>query len=293
MNEPQYVRATTIDEAITELTNASGDGLIVAGGTVVCTLFNQHLASPKVLVDISRIPNLSDVGVADNGSILIGALVTHDQILRSSTIIEKVPLLNEIAGGTSCARLRNRGTIGGNLCTIGSQGDAATGLIALGAMLHLLGPTGARVIPLERFYADEFTIDLKADEILEKIELPPIEQNLKYGFCKLGPRKAMDWTQITVSVVFDGSGKAMKDIRIGMNGVSNAPSRPLKIERWLEGNEADKIDWDALAIVLSEEVAPESDLVYSAQFKKRLAGVALRRALEHAIKKPNTDIKGE
>ncbi len=78
-----------------------------------------------------------------------------------------------------------------------------------------------------------------------------------------------------------------------MNGVSNAPSRPLKIERWLEGNEADKIDWDALAIVLSEEVAPESDLVYSAQFKKRLAGVALRRALEHAIKKPNTDIKGE
>ena len=62
---------------------------------------------------------------------------------------------------------------------------------------------------------------------------------------------------------------------------------------WLEGNEADKIDRDALAIVLNEEVAPESDLVYSGQFKKRLAGVALRRALEHAIKKPKTDIKGE
>ena len=282
MSETEYVRAVSVDEAVKELANANGDGLVVAGGTVVCTLFNQHLATPKVLIDISRIMDLREIEVSNNGGLLIGALVTHDDILRSPVIGSRAPLLTEIAEGTSCARLRNRGTIGGNLCTIGSQGDAATGLIALGAILHLRGPGGARTVPLEEFYADAFVVDLGSDEIMEKIELPASLGTTRHGFCKLGPRQAMDWTQITVSVVFNSVGNLIEDIRIGMNGVSNAPIRPLPVELLLEGQEVDEVDWVNVIRTLDREISPDADLVYSAPFKKRLAGVALRRAMEGA-----------
>ncbi|MEC7489902.1 MAG: FAD binding domain-containing protein [Pseudomonadota bacterium] len=282
MGETVYVRAVSVHEAVQELANARGDGLVIAGGTVVCTLFNQHLATPKVLVDISRIMNLREINMSNDGRLLIGALVTHDDILRSPVIGSRAPLLTEIAEGTSCARLRNRGTIGGNLCTIGSQGDAATGLIALGAILHLRGPGGARTVSLEEFYADAFMVDLGSDEIMEKIELPGLMETTRYGFCKLGPRQAMDWTQITVSVVFNSVENLIKDIRIGMNGVSNAPIRPLLVEHVLEGQEVDKIDWVNVIRTLDGEISPDGDLVYSAHFKRRLAGVALRRAMERA-----------
>lgn len=283
MAEPRYVRASSVDEAISALAAAGGEGLVVAGGTVVCTLFNQRLAAPDVLVDISRIGGLRRIERPPDGGLRIGALATHDDILRSPEIAVAAPLLAEIAEGTSCARLRNRGTIGGNLCTIGSQGDAATGLIALGATLQLRGPAGGRMLPLEAFYADAFEVDLGADEILEAIEVAPTNPAAGFGFCKLGPRNAMDWTQITASVVLAQAGGAIEIIRIGMNGVSNAPNRPQAVENMLTGANADRIDWTAVAATLGKEIDPQGDLIYSASFKKRLAGVALRRAVDHAL----------
>jgi carbon-monoxide dehydrogenase medium subunit len=285
MVEPRYVRATSVDDAIAALSSACTDGLIVAGGVVVGSLFNQGLASPSVLVDISRIVSLHRLETLANGDLLIGAMVTHEEMLRAPLIQDSAPLLSEIARDISCQRLRNRSTIGGSVCTIGGQGDPATGLIALGAELHVRGPEGERVLKIEDFYKNAFEVDLQSGEILETIRIPAQPPGIAFAFCKIGPRKAMDWTQITVAVVIRKSAAGVIDqMTIGMNGVANTPNRPKSIEAILRGP-PDRIAWPAVAAALADEVTPQTDLIYSAEYKLHLAGVALRRAVESAFQR--------
>jgi carbon-monoxide dehydrogenase medium subunit len=287
MIEPQYIRATSVDQAIDALTAAAGDGLIIAGGIVVSSLFNQHIASPSVLVDISRIHGMRTIA-RHSGRITIGALATHDDLLRSPDVRAATPLLKEIAEEISCSRLRNRGTLGGSLCTIGGQGDPATGLIALGARLHLRNPNGPRTAMVEDFYKNVFEVDLAPDEIVVSVDVPEMKPEVRYGFCKLAPRKAMDWTQITVSVAFTPRSGAYGDIRIGMNGVANTPNRPRATESLISVSKLGSIDWDAVRDTLGHEISPQGDLIYSEQFKRHLALVALRRAVESASARQQT-----
>ncbi|MCC6949705.1 MAG: FAD binding domain-containing protein [Bradyrhizobiaceae bacterium] len=279
MSEPQFVRARSVDHAIDTLKAAGGDGLIVAGGVVVSSLFNQRLASPAVLVDISRIKGLRYIKRTPNG-LSIGALATHDDIHRSADVKAVAPLLTEIAEDVSCPRLRNRGTLGGSICTIGGQGDPATGLIALGATMQIKGPGGERTAHIEDFYKDAFEVDLAPDEIVERIDVPAPQTGARFAFCKLGPRNAMDFTQITVSVVMAPTGSG---IRIGMNGVANAPNRPRATEALIATMNAGSINWTAVGKTLNGEISPQGDLVYSEDFKRHLALIGLRRAVERAL----------
>ena len=285
MSEPVYVRASSVEQAIAALGRAPADSLVVAGGTVVGSLFNQRLASPAVLVDISRIESLRGIDVRDNGELRLGALVTHEEIRRSSVVARTAPLLAEIAVDISCPRLRNRGTLGGSLCTIGGQGDPATGLIALGAWLELRGPSGPRVVELEKFYKDAFAVDLHDGEIVELAVVPSAVAASAFGYCKLGPRKAMDWTQITASVALTRkSARKIATIRIGMNGVGPTPSRPRQLEAFFTGRSIAPEIWTAAKLVLDQEISPATDVIYSETYKRHLAAVAVRRAVERALK---------
>jgi carbon-monoxide dehydrogenase medium subunit len=283
MSEPDFVRARSVGHAIEALKAADGDGIIVAGGVVVGSLINQRLAAPSVLVDISRIADLRYIRRTPQG-LVIGPLATHDDVMRSAEIAAAAPLLSEIALDISCPRLRNRGTMGGSICTIGGQGDPATGLIALGAKLKISGPAGERAAKLEDFYKNAFELDLAPDEIVERIDVPSPAEGSHYAFCKLGPRNAMDFTQITVAVVLTPAKcSATGSIRIGMNGVGNTPNRPRAAEKAIEAASGGAIDWSAVGEALNGEIEPQGDLVYSADFKRHLALVALRRAVERAL----------
>lgn len=285
MSEPDFVRARSVGHAIDTLKAADGDGVIIAGGLVISSLINQRLAAPSVLVDITRIEELCHIRRTPTG-VSIGPLATHDDVMRSAEIRSVVPLLSEIALDISCPRLRNRGTLGGSLCTIGGQGDPATGLIALGAELKINGPTGVRTARLEDFYKDAFALDLSPAEIVERVDVPAPATGSRYAFCKLEPRNAMDFTQIAVSVVLaPQQGDAVGDIRIGVNGVGNTPNRPRTAEKMIAAAKGGMIDWIAIGNALNREIEPQSDLVYSADFKRHLALVALRRAVERALKR--------
>lgn len=283
MSEPRYLRAKSVDEAVKALAAANGDGLIVAGGVVVGSLFNQQLASPSVLVDISRIADLHGIRQRPDGGLTIGAMVTHEQVLRSPLVNASAPLLSDIAKDISCPRLRNRGTIGGSVCTVGGQGDPATGLIALGATLCVRGTSGTRTVRIAEFYTNSFQVDLRSDEVLESIEVPPLSANTTFAFCKIGPRKAMDWTQITVAVLITAKKSgAIDDIVIGMNGISTTPNRPTAVETILR-RPPGKVDWSEIETTLVRDVPAQSDLIYSGEYKQHLGAVALRRAVDAAM----------
>ena len=192
--EKKYVRVRSVAEAIAALRDSGGTGVLIAGGLVVSSLLNQALLAAETIIDISRIEGLRRINVEPDGRLWIGALTTHDDILKSQVIAGAAPLLAEIAKDVACGRLRNRGTIGGSLCMIGQQGDPATGLIALGAELHIQGPNGNRVVLLEDFYREAFEIDLQPCEIVEGVSVARSNEPQQWGFAKLGPRNAMDWT---------------------------------------------------------------------------------------------------
>lgn len=280
---PDYIRARSVAEAADALRAAGGGGILVAGGTIIASLINQHLAEPSALIDISPIETMKSILVRGDGKVEIGALVTHEQMLRSADIHRHLPPMAEIAKDISSWRLRNRGTLGGSICTIGGQGDPATGLIALGAKLVLNRGRSQRTIPIESFYKDGFSLDLEEDEILEMVVVPPLPQNTRFAFGKEGPRNAMDWTQLTVSVVFTQTHGRIETIRIGVNGVAATALRARGAEAALTGVTIDAIDWKPVQVALAAETNPETDLVYSADFKRHLAGVLLKRAVTKAL----------
>ncbi|MBS7700454.1 MULTISPECIES: FAD binding domain-containing protein [unclassified Chelatococcus] len=280
---PDYIRARSVAEAAEALRAAEGGGILVAGGTIIASLINQHLAEPSTLIDISPIETMKSIRVHGDGKVELGALVTHEQVRRSADIQRHLPLMAEIAKDISSWRLRNRGTLGGSICTMGGQGDPATGLIALGAQLVLSRGHGQRTIPIESFYKDGFSLDLAEDEILETVLVPPVPQNAHFAFGKEGPRNAMDWTQLTVSVVFTEAQGRIETTRIGVNGAAATALRARGAEEALTGSALDAIDWKSAQAALAAEISPETDLVYSADFKRHLAGVLLKRAVNKAL----------
>ena len=283
--DKKYIRARSIADAIAALRESDNGGVLVAGGLVVSSLINQGLLAYQTVVDISRIDSLRRIAIEPDGRLLIGALATHNDILKSAAVAKVAPLLGEIAKDIACGRLRNRGTIGGSLCMIGQQGDPATGLIALGAELHIQGPGGKREVALEDFYREAFEIDLEPNEIVESVSVPPPAGPRQWGFAKLGPRDAMDWTQLAVSVVvsLDQPARTIKQIRVGMNGAAPAALRTRHAESALLGQMSSAIAWPAVTEALNHDIAPESDIAFSADYKRHLASVLLRRAVSKAL----------
>ncbi|MBX9845861.1 MAG: FAD binding domain-containing protein [Xanthobacteraceae bacterium] len=279
----RYVRPESVQAAI-EVLSREDDAVIVAGGIVVGSLINQHLATPSVLVDIGRIKELKSITADTEGALLIGALVTHNEILKSVEIARRAPLLVHIAKDISCERLRNRGTLGGSLCTVGGQGDPATGLIALGATITLGGKASKRDMAIEDFYTDGFSTAIKADELLEYVRVPDRRDGSIEGFCKIGPRSAMDFTQITVAIALecDGSG-TITAVRVGVNGLAPVALRAKQAEMALTGQRRDAIDWSKATQALQEDIRPDEDIIFSATYKRHLGAVALRRAAEDAF----------
>jgi carbon-monoxide dehydrogenase medium subunit len=283
--EKRYVRARSVAEAIAALRDSGDAGVIVAGGLVVSSLINQGLLAADTIIDINRIDGLRRISIELDGHLWIGALTTHSDILKSPVVAATAPLLAEIAKDIACGRLRNRGTVGGSLCMIGQQGDPAIGLIALGAELHIQGPNGKRVVPLEDFYGKAFEIDLQPSEIVVGVSVARRNEPQQWGFAKVGPRNAMDWTQLAVSVALslDQTRTTIKQIYIGMNGAAPAALRTRHAENALRGRAVHAIPWPDVIDSLQEDLAPESDVVFSADHKRHLASVLLKRAVAKSL----------
>ncbi|MCC6776766.1 MAG: xanthine dehydrogenase family protein subunit M [Hyphomicrobiales bacterium] len=277
------MRAESVEEAIAGLQSSGGDGVLVAGGTVIASLINQRLAAPSLLIDIGRISALKSIHTTPDDTLVIGALVTHQDLLRSPQVRAHSPLLTEIAKEISCGRLRARGTLGGSICMIGQQGDPATGLLALDAEVDIEGPRGSRRVPLRRFYRDAFTTDVAADEIVVAIRVQPPPTQSTFAFQKFGPRHAMDFTLLAVAVVVSAPRDTIEDVRIGMNGVAPTAIRATGAEALLRGHTTASADWPAILSAFQEEIAPPGDLIYSEQYKRHLAGVLLQRAITAAL----------
>ncbi len=282
----QYVRASTVEEAVDSLQASGGEGHVFAGGVALGILMNSKLLSPTWIVDIARIDALRKIEPSGDGGLRIGALVTHSEVEHSALVAERAPLLHAMAREIACGRVRNRGTIGGNVCFADPQGDPPAALLALEAVLRVRGPAGPRSIPIGTFFEDTYETALGEAEVLEAIEVPPMAQGACVAFGKFGARKAMDYAS-TISaavVVVGGQGGAIGEVRIGMGGVGKTPVRPAAVEAVLRGEGFGPDVRTTMENRLKDELDPVSDLTYSADYKRHVAAVLLGRTVESALR---------
>lgn len=284
MTETLYLRPTSLDQAIADLGDHGEEGKLIAGGVALVNLMNLKLLTPRVLIDISRIPGLDQIRQDADGTIRLGALVTHAALEESPMIRTAVPLLAAMAREIGCGRIRNRGTLGGNLCHADPQEDPPAALIALGAGLRIMGPQGERLVAADRFFVGTYETALHTDEILVEILVPRAGPGTGWSFLKFGPRRAMDYTStISIAVSLRLQGGTITTVGIGMAGVAATPLRAGRAESCLRGQAPAEALLQEASRVAAAETDPVSDLQYSAEYKRAMVPILVRRALRQAL----------
>ncbi len=262
-----YARASDVRHALELLAAADGQGRVVAGGQSLVAAMNMGLTAGDLLVDISRITELS--GVADEGvSLRIGALTRHAEVGADPLVRAHAPLLAEAVGYIAHAAIRNRGTIGGALAHADPAAEFPACVLALGGRLHVEGPDGAREIAAEAFFEDMFVTSLEDGEILTAVSVPKAEEGERQMIQEVA-RRSGDYALAGLCLVKRRAGHRVALFSVG--------PKPLLAENAMAA--LDTGDLDAAVAALSAEIDPPADTQASAAYRRHLAGVLLRRAV--------------
>ena len=271
-----YQRAASIDDAIAKLA-ASDGGKVIAGGHSLVPLMKLRLSEPGTLVDISRIPGLSGIKEA-GGRIEIGATTTHNDIATSKLLRDKCPMIAEAASEIGDPQVRNRGTIGGSIAHADPAADFPAVVLALDADIVLKGPNGSRTVKASAFFRGFYDVDLAPGELIVGVHFTPVKSA---AYAKLHQR-ASHYAIVGVAAALDVKGGAIQSARIGLTGATTHAMRLGGVEKALAGKKADGIA--AAAASAANEVADvNADLHASADYRKAMIPVFVRRAVEKAL----------
>lgn len=262
-----YARAESVGHALQLLAASDGQGRVLAGGQSLIAAMNMRLSVGDLLVDISKISDLSGVAV-EGDTLRIGALTRHAQIGSDPLVKSHAPLLTDAVAHIAHAPIRNRGTIGGALAHADPAAEFPACTLALGATMHVEGPTGPRAIAAEDFFEEVFTTALNEGEILTSITVPVAEAD-EVQIIEEVARRSGDYALVGLCLVKRAAGH-----RIALFSVGPKPILATGAMAALDAG-----DLDAALDALSAEIDPPSDTQASAAYRRHLAGVLLRRAV--------------
>ena len=262
-----YARAESVGHALDLLAGSDGQGRVLAGGQSLIAAMNMRLSVGDLLVDISKISELSGV-IVSGGTLRIGALTRHAQVGASQEVRTHAPLLTDAVSHIAHAAIRNRGTMGGALAHADPAAEFPACALALGATMHSEGPEGARAIPAEDFFEEVFTTALKEDEILTSMTLPVAEEG-EVQILEEVARRSGDYALVGLCLVKRASGHRVSLFSVG----------PKPILATVAMAALDAGDLETAVDAVSSEIDPPSDTQASAAYRRHLAGVLLRRAV--------------
>jgi carbon-monoxide dehydrogenase medium subunit len=268
-----YQRASSVDEAVALLGQHGDDAKLLAGGHSLLPLMRLRLAAPAVLVDIGRLDDLSYVR-SEGGHVRIGALTRHHDLATSDEVREQAPLLAHIAGQIGDPQVRHRGTIGGAIAHGDPASDLPAALLALRGSVVARGPRGEREIPADELFTAFLETALAPDEVMTEIRVPATG-GAGWGFQKF-VRRAQDWAIVGCATVL-GNG-ASDGPGVGLVHMGATPLRAPGVEESLRSGASPS----EAAARADEGTDPPDDLNASAEYRRHLAQVLVRRALESA-----------
>jgi carbon-monoxide dehydrogenase medium subunit len=283
MLRPEMVEPTTVDEAVAALQRSRG-AMALAGATDLIPAIRRGLAKPRVLVNLKRIPELTGMRRV-RGGVSIGALTTVADVLRSSLLAAGWPVLIETAREFGSAQIRSMATVGGNLCNATPSADFPLPLLALDARVWIAGPKGERELPLSEFFVGVNKTALAAGEIVTAIAIPRMPVRTGAAFVRLGVRRAMDLpiAAATAAITLASDGRKCTRARVALGAVAPTPMRAYAAERVIEGNAITRELIDTAAAAAARESKPLTDLRASAEYRREMTAVLVRRALEQAF----------
>ena len=279
----EFVAARNAQHAVALLAEHGPSARLIAGGTDLLADLKFTTEIPRVVVDISRVPDLKGIALRDDG-LAIGALVTHTEIMRSPIIKELFPALVDAAHTIGAVQTRNLGTLGGNLVTAVPSLDSGPTLIALEAQVMMLGPAGGRRMPLADFFTGPRKTALKPGELLIEIVIPKKNLGKPTSFQKFGLRKgqALALVNVAASVWLTGDKSRFVEPRIALGAVAPTVIRAPQAEAYLEDRAATPETMAEAGRIAAGEGKPISDFRASAEYRRELIAVLTRRALENA-----------
>jgi aerobic carbon-monoxide dehydrogenase medium subunit len=274
--EFDYHRAGSVDDAIRALAEGGPDAKLIAGGHSLVPLMKLRLATPSLLVDIGRLDELRGAGHADGGWTIRGATRHADLQDR-----DELGVLARAASLIADQQVRNRGTIGGSLAHGDPASDYPAVLLAAEGEVTARGSGGERRIAAVDLFQEYLTTALQADEVITAVHLPSLD-GWGWGYEKFA-RRAEDWAMVGVCALVKSTDGTCEDVRIGLTHMGSTPLRASAAEEALRGGPLDAEQIAAAAANAAEGTDPQGDLNATPDYKRHLARVLTRRALEQAV----------
>ena len=281
----KYYAPDSVAEVLALLHEHGYDAKILAGGQSLVPMMNFRLVQPSVLVDINNIPELSYIETHDKG-IRLGAMVRHSQAERDPLIKEKAPLVHETMPQIATAQIRNRGTIGGSLAHADASAELVVVTTALEAQFKIQNQKGERLVPASEFFVGLLVTCMEPDDLLVEIQIPPLLPRSGWSLKEVA-RRPHDFALMGVAAVLTLDKKERcTEARLVYLSAGDGPILAPEAAKLLIGNEiSSDLITAAAEKAATDEIDPGSDIHATADFRRHLANVLTRRALEEAVQR--------
>ena len=278
-----YERPVDINGALASLASHGGRAKVLAGGQSLLAMLNLRLLSPERLIDVSRLDELKYIRVAGN-ELRIGALTTHNTVLKSADVTMRCPIMAEAYRHVSHHSVRNRGTIGGSLCHNDPAAEMPLVVNLLGASLVARSKNGERVIAADQFFRGSFETVLEDDELLTEIRVPIPAKGHGWSFQEVSQRKG-DFALVATAAMLTLENGTCRNVRLGFRNVGERVSRLEAVETQIEGQTPSERLFSAAASAAMKAVEPPSDLHADADYRRDLVKALTERVLNKAVER--------
>ena len=283
----ELLRPPTLVGAL-EMMSTLDDAMLIAGGTDVVPAFRDLGPKPVHLIDLGLIKELNGIE-EENGKILIGPTTTHSQILASKLVEEAAPALHDSARWIGSVQIRNRGTVGGNLCNASPAADSAPPLLVHGAEAHICSLEEGHWIPLQELFKGPKMTVLEKNEILGGLRFPYVK-GAGSSFQRIGRRKGFTLSVVNAAVYAERDGDWLREVRIALGSVAPTPIRAPAVENKIRGRRMseDLIEEAATASIVVAK--PIDDVRGTAEYRKDMVGVLVKRAMREAWRRAGGEL---
>lgn len=277
LREVSYCRPASVDEAVQLLSEHEG-ARALAGGQTLLNVMKQRAASPDVLVDLGRLDELRTIGVS-GATLGIGAMATLTSIMRSAEVEVSRPIIAEVAATVADVQVRNRGTLGGNICVNDPTNHFPPLLVALGATMTIRSASGERTVSAEEFFVGVFETAVREGELLTRIDVPAAGRGAGDGMAGVTVGAHGTYVANAAASVVDGSW------RVALGCVAAVPVRATAVEQALSGADVDEHAVREAAAGLGATLDPPADVHASADYRRSVAETSVVRAVLQAAER--------
>jgi len=283
MRDFRFLEPASVDEASRMMSLEGEDARLYAGGTALLLAMRQRLLTPSCVVHLGSVPGLANIAYDEEEGLSIGALAHHADIADHPAVRAHYPMLAAMAAQVANPQIRNMGTLGGNLCYGDPSTDPPACLLALGARVVLHGPEGERVLDLDDFFVDYFVTALEPAEVLTEVRIPPPATDLVAAYTRFLKTPAEHRPLLGVGVTARSEHGVCRNAAIAIGASVPIPIRVSKAEQFLEGKRVTDTVLHECGTIAAAEIDPISDFRGSAEYRRAIASVVVRRTVARAF----------